>query len=494
MDNVVAIKGNVLVINAVIRFIESHVRDGIDYAELEKSIGLSYHHLRAIFKQEAQVSLGQYINSRKVAYAALDIESSNRTLLEISGDYNFEAYDTFTRLFKREAGVTPSEYKKKGLRQVEIKVIAMGAYAPVLSGKNTTQKVIAGAKSSSVVLYGVPCVAYATGKHNPVPACVESMLHYIGQRENCSYAWLMGASGVAFRFCWNAGKWDISNPHLMNMNPRNPWDMYARVFHVAGRKCDVLSRESTSKKDYFATIAKSIERGNPAMAIGIVGPPEACLITGCDFDTGGLYGWSGFQATPEFNANTKTDESGYFYSTAWWENPYTATLFTVGKKMPIPPLNEILRYIYTVLTTQSAGVYRTGQAAYASWANDMANDADFSEKIHLPVRLYRLFCQLDAEAMTGEGRYRGAEFFSQIAKTEHAISDLCLEAAQHLYSMSDNAERMFVLRKGDRPTEEAMQTLSQKEIRKEICELILKSQESEYKATQVIEKMCRQLR
>ena len=44
----------------------------------------------------------------------------------------------------------------------------------------------------------------------------------------------------------------------------------------------------------------------------------------------GKNGWSGFQATPEFNANTKIDESGYFYSTAWWENALTGTKIVAG--------------------------------------------------------------------------------------------------------------------------------------------------------------------
>jgi len=483
----------ILLINAIIRFVESHVKDGINYQELEKSIGLSYHHLRQIFKDFMKVPLKHYINSRKAAYAAFEIEFTDKTLLRISGEYNFDAYDTFTRLFKRETGITPNEYKKEGRHSVQRKMIGMGTYAPVLSEKADVS--ITGAKTDSdgIVLYGVPELAFSSGKCTPFPACAESVLSYIGQRENCSYTWLMAVSGAAFRFCWNAGNWDMGNSNLMNVTPQNPWELYERTFRAAGRRYRLTLKDNLTKDAFFTQIMESINKGNPAIALGIVGPPEACIITGYNKNENSLFGWSYFQDNPEFSTGIQIDESGCFRSNGWWDNPFTTALFTVEGETAIPSLYEILKHIFSILTLQTAGEYQAGQSAYQCWANDITNDDLFAEKSVTPILLNRFFCQADAETMIGEGRYWGAQFFTQLGKEQNDIAGLCFEAADFLNKTSKYAQQMTTIRQGERQTEEAVREFAGKYIRKEIGTLIIKAKESERKAIVAIEKIMNQL-
>ncbi len=56
------------------------------------------------------LSLSRYILSRKIAYCAHEITYSSRKLTDIAYDYNLGSYDTFSRAFKRETGVKPSEF------------------------------------------------------------------------------------------------------------------------------------------------------------------------------------------------------------------------------------------------------------------------------------------------------------------------------------------------------------------------------------------------
>jgi hypothetical protein len=68
------------------------------------------------------------------------------------------------------------------------------------------------------------------------------------------------------------------------------------------------------------------------LALGIIGPPEACLITGYQEEGRRLLGWNCFQDNQEFARNVSIHESGYFITDGWWENEMTLAVIAVGEK------------------------------------------------------------------------------------------------------------------------------------------------------------------
>ena len=484
---------NTISINAIIRFVESHIKENIDYSDLEKTIGLSYRYLREEFRNYTKMTLKQYINARKIANIIFEMETADKNLLTLATDYGFDAYDTFTRCFKREMCITPNQYKKENRRTVERKLIGMGTYAPVVTDMQMLKLQFSNLQEDSYILYGVPKVEFSNGKCTPFPACLESMLSYIGQRENCSYTWLMAASGAAFRFCWNAGNWDMRNSNIMNLTPQSPWKIYERAYKAAGWKCNIIEKSNSTKDILIAHIVNSINRGNPVIALGVVGPPEACIITGYNGNGEDLLGWSYFQDSPEFSADIEIEKSGYFLCSKWWDNPATTAFIILDERTTIPALREILYHIYSILTLQSAGVYQTGQNAYQSWVNDISDDTAFRGNSIAPILLSRFFCQADAETMIGEGRHWGAQFFRQLGEEQTHIAELCFEAADLLTVTAGYAQQMTAIRQGDKQTEEAIEILCRQDTRKEITNLIYMAQEQERKAIQVIERIVQRL-
>ena len=477
---------NTILINAIIRFVESYIKENINYSDLEKTVGMSYRYLREEFRNYTKMPLKQYINTRKIANIIFEMETTDKPLLTLATDYGFDAYDTFTRCFKREISITPQQYKKENRRTVERKLIGMGTYAPVVTDMQMPKLQFSDLQEDSYILYGVPKVEFSNGKCTPFPACLESMLSYIGQRKNHSYTWLMATSGVAFRFCWNAGKWDMSNSNIMNITPQNPWEPYERAYQAAGWKCNIIEKNNLTKEIFTTYIVNNINKGNPVIALGVVGPPEACIITGYNENGAGLFGWSYFQDNPEFSANAEIEKSGYFLCSKWWDNPETTAIITLGERTSIPKLREILHHIYSILTMQSAGIYQAGQNAYQSWANDISNDIAFRGSSITPILLNRFFCQADAETMIGEGRYWGAQFFRQLGEEQTHIADLCFQAADLLTETARYAQQMTAIRQGDKQTEEAIEMLCKPETRKEIVSLIKKAKETEKRATTII--------
>lgn len=94
-------------------FIESRIKTGFDYAELEKATGFSLPHIRAVFTKQTGKSLSRYILSRRVANAAFELVHSNRNILDIATTYGFSNPDSFTRAFKRLVGVNPNDFRKQ---------------------------------------------------------------------------------------------------------------------------------------------------------------------------------------------------------------------------------------------------------------------------------------------------------------------------------------------------------------------------------------------
>jgi len=129
--------------------------------DLEKTVGLSYRYLREEFRNYTKMPLKQYINARKIANIIFEMETTDKTLLTLATEYGFDAYDTFTRCFKRELCITPNQYKNEHRRTVERKLIGMGTYAPVVANMLMSKLQFPGLQEDSYILYGVPRVEFS---------------------------------------------------------------------------------------------------------------------------------------------------------------------------------------------------------------------------------------------------------------------------------------------------------------------------------------------
>ncbi len=78
------------------------------------SLHLSYseYYLSHLFKEKMGVTIKEYLNKKKISYAAHMLQSSELTVEQIAEQLGFSCAYSFRRTFKKYAGVTPSEYKK----------------------------------------------------------------------------------------------------------------------------------------------------------------------------------------------------------------------------------------------------------------------------------------------------------------------------------------------------------------------------------------------
>ena len=351
----------------------------------------------------------------------------------------------------------------------------------------------------SCILYGVPKVAYSYEECTPFCAALKACLNYMGQQVD--YAYIMAATGAAFRLRWNTGAWDGGNVDIRNIY-EDKYEAFRRGTRAAGRSCRILTREGSCKEEFIQFIKSEIDEGRPVLALGIIGPPEACLITGYQESGQKLLGWNCFQDNQEFARNVSIHPSGYFITDGWWENEETRAVMSVGEYQE-GPLNqvEVLKNGIDILTKEKVcfcengrnAEYAGGQRAYEAWAKAVGDDKEFPQGAILPILYERIMCQGDAQVMVGEGRSYAACFMEWIGRTNPSVEESCNQAAGYFRKAAECTFQMNKPKGGFMQDEAATRKFAEPEVRKQIVPLINKAREYEAKACELCKEILAKL-
>jgi hypothetical protein len=347
------------------------------------------------------------------------------------------------------------------------------------------------------VLEGVPKVAYHTDrwKFTPFINSLDCCLRYVGEPEQ--YDYLMCTSGAAFRMKWAPKAWDGGNSDILGMAVETLEPMRCAFWSAgyemvpvakadpAGWPEDILRDSAqrlggrlTEEAGFRAAIIESINAGRPVIAFGVIGPPEACVITG--YDEGGdvLTGWNVFQD----DEGAETEPSGYFRVGDWYGKTHALLLIgeRAGKPDPKELDRETLKRALQVLRTPRVRNADAGPAAFDSWAADMLNDEYFPEG-NIGVLRARLMCHWDSMTVTAfRGGGEATAYLLAAAEREPAM-------AEHLRAAADCFDHEDVVH-GVAPGEEAqMARLADPAVRRQVADSILRARDMHVEAADHIE-------
>ncbi|MBQ8639456.1 MAG: RNA polymerase subunit sigma-24 [Lachnospiraceae bacterium] len=259
------------------------------------------------------------------------------------------------------------------------------------------------------ILYGVPKVAYGVDGCTPFPICVRSCAEYLGVRT--SYTKIMAECGAAFRLVWDTSCWNGGNVDAV-FTFDDPQKVFACGMRSINRTFRMLPRtQRTTKEEFISFIRSEIDGGNPVIALGIIGPPEACVITGYRNQGNTLMGWNVFQEYPEHQSSVTFETNGYFITDSWWENPDTCGLIATGTGEAASfSLKEVLRNASEVLEGRMDNTLAKGLTAYDAWRNALLRDRDFPEEPVFPILVERMMCHGDAMDCLSDGRKHAAAY------------------------------------------------------------------------------------
>jgi AraC family transcriptional regulator len=103
-------------IQRTVEHIENRLAEPMSLPELAGVAGFSDFHFHRVFQTMVGDPVMEYVRKRRLARAAREIADPGKRILDVALDYGFQSHETFTRAFKKMFGMTPAEYRKRGIR------------------------------------------------------------------------------------------------------------------------------------------------------------------------------------------------------------------------------------------------------------------------------------------------------------------------------------------------------------------------------------------
>lgn len=92
-------------------YIDQHLYEKIDMEALASSLKISYGYLSRVFKEGMKMTLVDYALKRKIESAASQLESTDKSLQEISDMLGFSSQSHFGAVFAKYMHMTPKQYR-----------------------------------------------------------------------------------------------------------------------------------------------------------------------------------------------------------------------------------------------------------------------------------------------------------------------------------------------------------------------------------------------
>ena len=95
----------------VVSLVHERLEEGISLAEVADTLHVNKHYLCRLFKRETGMTVGAYINSARIAKAKQLLRTAECSVGAVADGSGFNEPSVFTKAFKKEVGMTPTEYR-----------------------------------------------------------------------------------------------------------------------------------------------------------------------------------------------------------------------------------------------------------------------------------------------------------------------------------------------------------------------------------------------
>lgn len=122
LERVLSVEGEVLdepaeeINPSTIRLILNEMRqnytENISLTDLAKKYNISISHLSNLIKEELHLPYSEYITSKRIQKAKELLTDENLSIEEIAERVGYGDYFYFTKVFKKNCGISPSKYRK----------------------------------------------------------------------------------------------------------------------------------------------------------------------------------------------------------------------------------------------------------------------------------------------------------------------------------------------------------------------------------------------
>jgi AraC-like DNA-binding protein len=103
-------------LSKIFAFVEQNFASECSLEELSAQIGYDYAYLSRSFKKSTGISYVAYLNIYRLNKACYLLDNTDKSILQCAFDSGYSSLRTFNRNFKNHFGISPAEYRKKGIK------------------------------------------------------------------------------------------------------------------------------------------------------------------------------------------------------------------------------------------------------------------------------------------------------------------------------------------------------------------------------------------
>lgn len=100
-------------IQKAINFIEEHLLDDLTMEQIAKVANSSVFHFQRTFAILTDMSIADYIRRRRLTLVAQELINNDNKIIDLSYKYGYDTPEAFTKAFRKQHGITPSDARKK---------------------------------------------------------------------------------------------------------------------------------------------------------------------------------------------------------------------------------------------------------------------------------------------------------------------------------------------------------------------------------------------
>ena len=99
-------------IQKAIDYIEANLKNDISNRQIANTIGYSEYHFLRLFREYVKLTPANYIRKRRISEIVRRMSDEERPISDIAFEYGFNSKENFTRAFKAEHHILPTEFKR----------------------------------------------------------------------------------------------------------------------------------------------------------------------------------------------------------------------------------------------------------------------------------------------------------------------------------------------------------------------------------------------
>ncbi|MFD1031544.1 AraC family transcriptional regulator [Metaplanococcus flavidus] len=95
-----------------IDYMEEHIEEHLSVEQIAKEANSSVFHFQRTFAILTDCSVAEYLRRRRLTLAAQELSATDQKVIDIAYKYGYDTPEAFSKAFRRQHGITPSEARK----------------------------------------------------------------------------------------------------------------------------------------------------------------------------------------------------------------------------------------------------------------------------------------------------------------------------------------------------------------------------------------------